>query len=79
MLNFPLFSADGKYMTLAQVQNEVFWIVVALIAAWMVIMILRQVAGEVDHAIRRHNLHVEAKMLRNRQAERLRAISEFVE
>lgn len=55
------------------------WIAVAAIAAWLVMMILRQVGNEIDHAIRRHNLHVEARRLRDRQAERLRAITDFAE
>jgi hypothetical protein len=62
---------------LALIQQEDVGIAIAMIAAWLVYMCLRHVAGEMEYAIRRHNLHAEAKLLRIRQAERLRAINEY--
>lgn len=62
---------------LALLQNEGLWVAIAAVAAWLVVTCLRHIAGEIEYGIRRHNLHVEAQMLRIRQAERLRALSEY--
>lgn len=44
----------------------------ALVATMLVLMALRSLASEVDHARRVHKLQGEVKALREKQAERLR-------
>ena len=50
------------------------WLAVAGIAAWLVFVCLRAIGDELDHAVRCHNLKVEAHALRLRQMQRLQAL-----
>ena len=49
-------------------------IAAALIAAWMVFMCVKAIAGDLDYAIRWHDLKVQAQTLRLKQMRRLREL-----
>ena len=46
-------------------------IAICIVACWLVLMCLKVIGAEVTHAIRVHNLKVEAHRLRNAQRKRL--------
>ena len=48
------------------------WLVVGVIAAWLVLMCLRSLGHELDYATRCHNLKVEVHTLRLQQIKRMR-------
>jgi hypothetical protein len=48
------------------------WLAIGVIAVWLVTMCLRTLGSDMDHAIRRHKLFVEARILRMRQQQRMR-------
>jgi hypothetical protein len=50
------------------------WLAIGVIAGWLVFMCLRTLAVELDFALRRHKLMVDAKTLRLRQQQRLREL-----
>jgi hypothetical protein len=48
------------------------WFVVALIAAWLILMCLKSLAHEMEYATRCHKLKVEVHTLRLQQIKRMR-------
>jgi len=53
--------------------GDVWWVVLA-VAAWLVLMCLKAIGKDIDHAVRWHDLKVEAHGLRLRQQRRLKEL-----
>ena len=59
----------------SQFGMEGLWLPFALIAAWLVLMCMKSIGTEIEHAIRCHNLRAEARALRAKQSQRLKALA----
>ena len=70
--------ADAFHMTCtlgSTLDHPEALVAISIIAAWLVLMCLKTLAMELSHAIRVHNLKIEAHTLRLAQRKRLRDLS----
>ena len=63
-----------RFMVAAILDSSEAEFAAAVIAGWMVFMCVKAIAGDLDYAIRWHDLKVQAQGLRQKQLHRLREL-----